>query len=97
MLKRQPAALKMPPVERTKQFDVTPDVAERMAAPATGPKPTGPSAAIDPGQKAPTAATVKWEPPKEFQARLADGTRSSSPCFRLRKDRRWWLRRSKWL
>lgn len=79
MLKRQPAAMKMPPVERTKQFDLTPDLAERMAAPATAAKSNGQSGAVDAGQKAPTAATVKWEPPKEFQARLADGMRSSSP------------------
>ena len=77
MLKRQPSAIKLPPVERTKQLDLTPDVVERMTprTPVNGTHSNG--AAVDTGQRPPTAATVKWEPPSEFQARLAEATRGS--------------------
>ena len=77
MLKRPPSAMKLPPVERTKQLDLTPDVVERMTppAPANGSHANG--AAVDTGQRPPTASTVKWEPPSEFHARLAEATGAS--------------------
>ena len=77
MLKRERPAMKLPPVERTKQLELTPDVIERMTppAPANGVRSNG--AAVDTGQRPPTAATVKWEPPTEFQARLAEATARS--------------------
>ncbi|MDF2692939.1 MAG: serine/threonine protein kinase [Labilithrix sp.] len=76
MLKRQPPAMKLPPVERTKQLELTPDVVQRMSPEPA--KANGSHGAIETGQRAPTAATVKWEPPSEFQARLAEATRTPS-------------------
>ena len=81
MLKRQPSAMKLPPVERTKQLDLTPDIVERMTPPTNGSAQAQAhlenGSAVDAGQRPPTAATVKWEPPTEFQARLAEATRGS--------------------
>ncbi|HVH43401.1 MAG TPA: serine/threonine-protein kinase, partial [Labilithrix sp.] len=79
MLSRQPSAMKLPPVERTKQLDLTPDLLERMtpASPPNTPKSNG-TRADDSGQRPPTAATVKWEPPTEFQARLAKATAATA-------------------
>jgi serine/threonine-protein kinase len=67
MLRRQPSAMQLPPVERTKQLDLPADLRERMT----------PSDNVNVdvvGQRPTTAATVKWEPPAEFQARLAQAT-----------------------
>jgi eukaryotic-like serine/threonine-protein kinase len=55
--RRRESAMKLPPVERTKQLELTPEIEAKIA--------NG-----DIAQKKPTAATVKWEPPSEFQARL---------------------------
>jgi serine/threonine-protein kinase len=83
MMKRQPSAMQLPPVERTKQLELTPDLALRMtpSAPPSAPKSNGAHGTVETGQRPPTAATVKWEPPTEFQARLAEATRRapSSP------------------
>jgi serine/threonine-protein kinase len=70
MLRRAPAAMQLPPTERTKQHDLTPEVAARMSAPQAR------ASQVD---RPLTAATAKWEPPTEFQARLADaaGARGS--------------------
>src|SRR5437763_14235133 len=57
----------LPPVERTKQLDLTPDVLERMTPPAPEVKANGSHP-----PRAMGAATTKWEPPAEFQAKLAD-------------------------
>ena len=57
-------AMQLPPMERTKQFDLTPDIEARMT-----PQPNGES-----GPRSPMGATTKWEPPPEFQARLAGAT-----------------------
>ncbi|MCW5832875.1 MAG: protein kinase [Labilithrix sp.] len=75
--RRPPSAMKLPPVERTKQLELAPEIAERVAAPANGR-----AAAAEPSRP-PTAATVKWEPPSEFQARLAEATGrpASSPAL----------------
>ncbi len=77
LLKRAPAAMKLPPMERTKQLDLTPDVAARMTPPSASAS-NGHVAPSDPGQLPPSASTVKWEPPSEFQARLAEGMRAES-------------------
>jgi len=70
MLRRQPSAMQLPPTERTKQLDLTPDVSERMSPPpATDPRPTDPRTRHE---RPPMAATAKWEPSPEFQARIAD-------------------------
>jgi len=75
------AAMQLPPTERTKALDLTPDVVQRMtpADAAQGGRPQG----SDPeparashganGTGRPiTAATAKWEPSPEFQARLGE-------------------------
>jgi len=64
---RRKDAMKLPPVERTKQHELTPEIEAKM------------NGSI--GQQTPTAATVKWEPPSEFQARL---TQSSPEPARAR-------------
>ncbi len=69
-LKRQPSAMQLPPMERTKQLELTPADAARIT-PAT-PQASG-------AERPPTAATAKWEPPSEFQARLAEATRAATP------------------
>jgi len=93
MMKRQPPAMKMPPVERTKQLELSPELAERLS-PTSAPQANANGAGAGPGsngsgangsherERVPTAATVKWEPPSEFQARLAEGVaaqRQSAP------------------
>src|SRR5262249_3070008 len=54
--RRQPSAMQLPPVERTKQFDLSPELAQRMT-PSTVPP------VVETGQRPPSSATVKWEPP----------------------------------
>jgi serine/threonine protein kinase len=86
MLRRAPNAMQLPPTERTKQLDLTPELADRLSptpgrvseppAPAAS-SPSQPAAPAARGQNGAherplTAATAKWEPPTEFQARLAD-------------------------
>ena len=66
MLRRAPSAMQLPPTERTKQHDLTPEVAARLSA------PTRISSPPERSERPLTAATAKWEPPTEFQARLAD-------------------------
>jgi serine/threonine-protein kinase len=73
MLRRQPSAMHLPPTERTKQHDLTPELAARLS-----PAPSSAAANGAHGERPLTAATAKWEPPTEFQARLAEavhGTR----------------------
>jgi serine/threonine protein kinase len=73
MLRRAPPAMQLPPTERTKQLDLTPDIAERLSPPPTRViegRANGTHAAS--GERPLTAATAKWEPPTEFQARLAE-------------------------
>ena len=74
LLTRPPAAMKLPPVERTRQLELAPDLAARMTPPTPASAPSANGSAVDTGQRPPTAATVKWEPPTEFQARLAEAT-----------------------
>src|SRR5262249_19609939 len=69
LMRRRGGAIHVPAMERTKQLDLTPDLARRMAALPT------PSPQISNGVQAARArsemgATTKWEPPMEFQARL---------------------------
>jgi serine/threonine-protein kinase len=78
LLNRAPAPMKLPPVERTKQLDLTPDVVARMTPSAPAANANGHGASSEPGQRPLAAATVKWEPPSEFQARLAEGTRADA-------------------
>jgi hypothetical protein len=100
MLRRAPNAMQLPPTERTKQLDLTPELADRLSpssdrssdrtrisqppsqppsghdrvsSPAISSSPSQPVARAYNGHERPlTAATAKWEPPTEFQARLAD-------------------------
>ncbi len=77
MMKR-PAAMKLPPMEQTKQHELTPDVVERMGP---APKENGtPAPSQDLAQRTPTAATVKWEPSMDFHVRLEQGVRGSAPA-----------------
>jgi eukaryotic-like serine/threonine-protein kinase len=90
MMKRTPSAIKMAPIERTKQLELTPDLAARLTPTSGDPARESASDARANansnangsggglGQRVPTAATVKWEPPTEFQARLAQGMRTAS-------------------
>ncbi|HVJ92538.1 MAG TPA: protein kinase [Labilithrix sp.] len=78
MLKREPSAMKLPPVERTKQLELTPEVVSRMTPPEPVTKKSA-DPSIDPGQRRPTEATVKWEPPPEFQARLTPSSPGTVP------------------
>jgi serine/threonine-protein kinase len=78
LLNRGPTPMKLPPVERTKQLDLTPDVVARMTPSAPAPNANGHGASSEPGRRPPAAATVKWEPPSEFQARLAEGMRADA-------------------
>src|SRR5262249_42943255 len=75
-LRRQSsAAIRLPPLEQTRQLELAPDVvAKANGANGAGRPGSRPG---DLGERPPTAATVKWEPPTEFQARLADGSRPS--------------------
>jgi serine/threonine-protein kinase len=81
MLRRPPGAMRLPPTERTKQHDLSPDVVERMTPSSQSPTrvsepavPRGANGAAAGGaaERPLTAATAKWEPPTEFQARLAE-------------------------
>ena len=91
MLRRAPSAMHLPPTERTKQLDISPELAERLSPPPSpaaasargvdsdsGAKANGANGAasagatVVKGERPITAATAKWEPPSEFQARLAD-------------------------
>ncbi len=90
MLRRQPSAMQMAPTERTKQLELSPELAERMS-PTSPPvrAESSPAPRVN-GSNPPThperplmAATAKWEPPSEFQARLTEVVnardRSSQP------------------
>jgi serine/threonine-protein kinase len=74
MLRRAPSAMQLPPTERTKQHDLTPEVAARLSVPEARPETR-----VSPIDRPLTGATAKWEPPTEFQARLTDaaGARGS--------------------
>ena len=81
MLRRQPSAMQMAPTERTKQLDLSPELAERLSPPAPPAReesaPPGrvngtPAPAPANGERPLMAATAKWEPPSEFQARLTE-------------------------
>ena len=91
MLRRAPNAMQLPPTERTKQLDMTPELADRLtpssdrtrvseppapaaSSPSLSSQPPQPAARAQNGahERPLTAATAKWEPPTEFQARLAD-------------------------
>ena len=73
---RRPGAMQLAPTERTQQHDLTAEVIERMSPSA----PVVESASLPPISPSPTrngaerpisAATAKWEPPSEFQAKLS--------------------------
>ena len=84
LLRRPLSAIHLPPTERTKQMDLSPELAECLS-----PSPAGASSIPPPlpksngvnhepaAPRAPMEATAKWEPPEEFQARLAQATRTS--------------------
>ena len=82
MLRRAPSAIQLPPTERTKQLDISPELAERMSPPPSGTTRAEDQVAGDAHKPRSTAerplmaATAKWEPPTEFQARLADAVSS---------------------
>ena len=91
MLRRAtvPNAMQLPPTERTKQLDLSPlpNAAADRLTPSSGrvsepPMPSSqpaPTARNQNGahERPLTAATAKWEPPTEFQARLADAVGTS--------------------
>src|SRR5262249_37348106 len=66
---RQSGAMQLPPMQRTKQLELTTELAERLAA-----GPTSAGNGTTPGDKphfpAPSAPTTKWTPPPGFQALL---------------------------
>src|SRR5207237_759913 len=76
MLRRAPSAMQLPPTERTKQLDLSPDVVDRMSPPPSDRLAAAPARTN--GERPLTAATAKWEPPPAFQARLADGGRGAA-------------------
>jgi len=76
MLRRAPSAMQLPPNERTKQHDLTPEVAARLSAPE--PRSDARVSPVGRVDRPLTAATAKWEPPTEFQARLADAAAGGS-------------------
>lgn len=57
ILQRKASAMQLPPTERTKKFDFDVELREQSPKGSHGSPPL-------------TAATAKWEPPVEFQARL---------------------------
>jgi eukaryotic-like serine/threonine-protein kinase len=76
-LRRQPSAMKLPPMERTKQLDLGPELQERLTpSHAAGVREEEATGARANGTRVPMGATAKWEPPGEFQARLADAVGS---------------------
>jgi serine/threonine-protein kinase len=98
MLRRHAGAMQLPPTERTKQLDLSPELADRLSPPPTRVSDSDPdvhvvngdgryldarAAARSSNERTPMGATAKWEPPTEFQARLADAvgrsTRSERP------------------
>jgi serine/threonine protein kinase len=89
--RRSASAMQLPSLERTRQLDLTPEVAARMAAGPLAEAGQPSSDASAPGGhgaglagKPPGPATVKWEPPGEFQAKIAAelaNVHASSPSF----------------
>ena len=98
ILRRQPSAMQMAPTERTKQLDLSPELSVRLSPPAPAARVESQQPArvngthVSTGGERPLmAATAKWEPPSEFQARLnevvssrdrASGVVPSSPSSR---------------
>lgn len=76
MLRRQASAMQLPPTERTKQLDLSPELSDRLSPPPTRVSDSDPDVKIVNGRPL-MAATAKWEPPTEFQARLADAIGSA--------------------
>ena len=92
LLRRQSNPMHLPPMERTKQHDLTPELLERMTPSvpaaeakekangngvhAVTPEPSFPSVSPHASPRA-VPGTVKWEPPEEFQAKLASLTPST--------------------
>ncbi len=71
ILRRPASAMQLASLERTRQHDLTPELTSRLSP---TPGPVNGSAAVNGGAaRPPTGATVKWEPPSEFQAKLAAG------------------------
>ncbi|MDB4943982.1 MAG: serine/threonine protein kinase, partial [Labilithrix sp.] len=68
ILLRRPGSLQMAPNERTQQHELSAELAERLSPAAHAATP----APVAPGDRPIMAATAKWEPPSEFQARLAE-------------------------
>ncbi len=64
LLRKSTNAIQLASLERTKQQELPADVAARLT-------PNGANGHGPLGQRPPTGATVKWEPPTEFQAKLA--------------------------
>ena len=81
MLRRAPAAMQLPPTERTKQHDLTPEVAARLS-----PEPRA-EKRVSHADRPLTAATAKWEPPTEFQARLAEASLDADGAPARSRDR----------
>jgi serine/threonine-protein kinase len=78
MLRRAPTAMQLPPTERTKQHDLTPEVIARLT-----PEPRV-ETRVSQADRPLTAATAKWEPPTEFQARLAEASHDGDARSRSR-------------
>jgi serine/threonine-protein kinase len=76
LIRRQPSAIQLPPMERTKQHELTPELIERMTPAAPQANGNGHNGHASP--RGPMGATAKWEPPADFQARLAE---ASEPVF----------------
>src|SRR5205823_6058386 len=77
MLRRAQGAMQLPPTERTKQLDMTPELADRLSPPPVRVSDSDPDVHLVNGtdarapsrnERTPMAATAKWEPPTEFQA-----------------------------
>mgnify|MGYP002401095953 CR=1 FL=1 len=72
--RRTPSVVKLPPLERTRQHELSPELAAKIGAPAAA---TG----DDVGKRAPTAATVKWSPPSDFSSKLSPAPPTSAPSM----------------
>lgn len=79
LLGRPSQPVSLPAMQRTRQLELSPELAERLTASPVSP-PVAP-ARDTPEGAGPSAATVKWTPPLDVQEQMAQGMapRASSP------------------
>lgn len=83
ILQHKPNPLHLPPSDRAKQFELTPDILARMGPPPAQPPIVRGGATALLSTK-PSAPTTKWEPPSDFQVKLNAAAQTAlSPAPRV--------------